>query len=198
MGLYNLPVDTDAPVSREFLEIGHELLYGSPMPEVQDDLGATRMEQQGFPRLPLDSNKSSIHPSNLVRLTINGIVAMEKFRATHPVEQSALSSRIEQMRERTDQLQAEYEESRDEQIKLVALGLKASKDPDQFQTPYLTELAGYHQKRAVKFGSHITALEVERPRFLKIRRWFNEKKQAYHEKRVKIASAGLADLALSS
>lgn len=43
MGLYNLQVDTSAPVSREFLEISHELLYGTQMPDRQGGLGVARV-----------------------------------------------------------------------------------------------------------------------------------------------------------
>lgn len=155
------------------------------------------MEQEKIPRIPFDEGKSFIHPSNLFASTLNGIISLEEFRNARPPENPAITARIQQIRERTDAAEEEGKELRTEKINLLALQVKASEDPDQYQKPFLDELVGYHERRAFKFGSHVTALEVEKPRLLKVKRWFAEKKQSYHEKRAKVASVRLAELAFN-
>lgn len=148
------------------------------------------MEAERALRLELDPEKSRFHPANLLTTAINGIAAMEEFRQAG-LPDPAPSPRVERMQAESEEREAEFDEWRSDVISLVAQQSRAGKDPEQFRGPYLRELSGYHDKRATKLGAHATALEVKRPKFTKIRKWFTEKKQNYHERRSRRASLDL-------
>lgn len=154
------------------------------------------MEAEALPRLELDPAKSRLHPGNMLRGAINGMLVMEEFRMGNLPEPGP-SPRIARLQEKTNQMQAEHDEWRDETFRRLALQSKANEDPKQFMGPYLKEVKDYHVKRAAKLGARITALEVEKPRFVKARRWLAEKKRSYHRKRARVAAAKFIDFALS-
>lgn len=154
------------------------------------------MDAETLPRLELDPSKSRLHPANMMTGVINGMLAMEEFRLARLPEPGP-SPRIIRMQERSAQRQVEHDEWRGDVISLIAAQSMASENPKEFKAPYLKELKDYHVKRASKIGSHITALEVEKPRFVKARKWFAEKKRSYHRKRALAAAAKFIDFALS-
>ena len=147
-------------------------------------------------RLELDPSRSRLHPSNLLASAINGIAAMEEFRQGNAPEPGS-SPRVERMREANQKREEEFVEWRSDVLGLAAMQSRATEDPERFKKPYLAKLEGYHNKRAGNLGAHITALEVRKPKFVRIRKWVAEKKQTYHIKRSQKAARQLIEFALA-
>lgn len=154
------------------------------------------MEAKNVPRLSYAEDLGRFHPRNVLAFAVNTIVRLESFRQGM-IPELGPSAFVERMQAKNEELEANFDVWRAQQLRIVALGSRAGEDPEHFREPYLEELKGYHNNRVAELGVRVTALEVEKPKFVGMRKWFVEKRQAYHQKRSATAARKLIEFAFS-